>query len=128
MALVAPSLTVIIAHNYQGRQQGQAIGFLASAIPLAQVVSLLIAGAFSSSIGWRWSFVLLAVLGIANITLSFRLPPIPPRPEVVTDFSSRGAVGDRHHPAVGRLQLPEHVGPASAPRKMRRSTLPASRR
>ena len=87
MALVAPSLTVIIAHNYQGRQQGQAIGFLASAIPLAQVVSLLIAGAFASSIGWRWSFVLLAVLGITNITLSFRLPPIPPRPEVVIDWT-----------------------------------------
>ncbi len=87
VALVAPSLTVIIASNYQGRQQGQAIGFLASAIPLAQVVSLLIAGAFASSIGWRWSFVLLSVLGVVNIALSFRLAPIPPRPEVVVDWT-----------------------------------------
>jgi len=86
VALVTPSLTVIIAGNYQGQQQSQAIGFLASAIPLAQVVSLLIAGAFASSIGWRWSFVLLAVLGVINIALSFRLPSIAPRPEVVIDW------------------------------------------
>ena len=87
VALAAPSLTVIIASNYHGKQQAQAIGFLASAIPLAQVVSLLIAGAFASSIGWRWSFVLLAVLGAANIALSFRLAPIAPRPEVVIDWT-----------------------------------------
>lgn len=89
VALVAPSLTVIIASSYHGRQQAQAIGFLASAIPLAQVVSLLIAGAFSSSIGWRWSFVLLSVIGVANLVLSFRLSPVEPRPDVVIDW--RGA-------------------------------------
>ena len=87
VALVAPSLTVIVASNYQGRQQAQAIGFLASAIPLAQVVSLLIAGAFASSIGWRWSFVLLSVIGLANLALSFRLAPIEPRPDVVIDWT-----------------------------------------
>lgn len=87
VALVAPSLTVIIASNYQGRQQAQAIGFLASAIPLAQVVSLLIAGAFASSIGWRWSFVLLSVIGVANLVLSFRLAPVEPRPDVVIDWT-----------------------------------------
>jgi MFS family permease len=86
-ALVAPSLTVIIASNYRGKQQAQAIGFLASAIPLAQVVSLLIAGAFASSIGWRWSFVLLAAIGISNLVLSFRLPAVAPRPDIVIDWT-----------------------------------------
>lgn len=86
-ALVSPSLTVIIARNYQGKQQAQAIGFLASAIPLAQVVSLLIAGAFASSIGWRWSFVLLSCIGIANLLLSMKLAPIAPRPEIVIDWT-----------------------------------------
>lgn len=90
VALVAPSLTVIIASNYHGKQQAQAIGFLASAIPLAQVVSLLIAGAFASSIGWRWSFVLLSVIGLSNLALSFKLAPIEPRPDVVIDWT--GAV------------------------------------
>lgn len=89
VALAAPALTVVIASNYQGKQQSQAIGFLASAIPLAQVVSLLIAGAFASSIGWRWSFVLLSVIGIANLLLIARLAPIDAHPEVVIDW--RGA-------------------------------------
>ena len=87
IALVAPSLTVIIASNYQGKQQAQAIGFLASAIPLAQVVSLLIAGAFASTIGWRWSFVLLSGIGICNLVLSLKLAPIAPRPDVVIDWT-----------------------------------------
>lgn len=89
VALVAPALTVIIASNYRGPQQAQAIGFLAAAIPLAQVVSLLIAGLFASTIGWRWSFVLLGLIGVANLLLSFKLDPIPPRPDVVIDW--RGA-------------------------------------
>lgn len=89
VALAAPALTVVIASNYQGRQQGQAIGFLASAIPLAQVVSLLAAGALASSVGWRWSFVLLSAIGVVNLALIGRLAPIAPRPDVVIDW--RGA-------------------------------------
>lgn len=89
LALAAPALTVVIASSYKGKQQGQAIGFLASAIPLAQVISLLLAGALASSVGWRWSFVLLSVIGIVNLILVGRLAPIEPRPEVVIDW--RGA-------------------------------------
>ncbi len=89
VALAAPALTVVIARNYHGKQQGQAIGFLASAIPLAQVVSLLLAGALASSVGWRWSFVLLSVIGIVNLVLIGRLAPIDPHPEVQIDW--RGA-------------------------------------
>ncbi len=89
VALAAPALTVVIARNYQGKQQGHAIGFLASAIPLAQVVSLLVAGALASSVGWRWSFVLLSVIGIVNLLLIGRLAPIDAHPDVVIDW--RGA-------------------------------------
>ena len=89
VALAAPALTVLIARNYHGKQQAQAIGFLASAIPLAQVVSLLIAGSFASSIGWRWSFALLACIGALNFLLSWKLEPIAPNPDVPIDW--RGA-------------------------------------
>ncbi len=89
VALASPALTVVIASSYQGKQQGQAIGFLASAIPLAQVVSLLLAGALASSVGWRWSFVFLSCLGVLNLALIGRLAPIDPHPEVVIDW--RGA-------------------------------------
>ena len=87
VALAAPALTVMIASNYRDKQQAWAIGFLALAIPLAQVVSLLIAGAFASSIGWRWSFVLLTGIGIMNVGLTFTLPEIEPVKDQVIDWT-----------------------------------------
>ena len=110
VALAAPALTVVIASNYHGRQQGQAIGFLASAIPLAQVVSLLLAGALASSVGWRWSFVLLSVIGIVNLLLIGRLAPIDRAPRGRDRLARRRVVVGRHHPGVGSVQLPERVG------------------
>jgi MFS family permease len=89
-ALSVPALTVMVAANYHGRQQAQAIGFLASAIPLAQVISLLIAGAFASTIGWRWSFALVAAMGGLNFLLSWRLKVVPPQSDLKID--GRGAV------------------------------------
>lgn len=90
VALSAPALTVMIAANYKGRQQAQAIGFLASAIPLAQVISLLLAGYLATNVGWRWSFALLACIGAVNFLLSWRLKPIAPQRDLVID--GRGAV------------------------------------
>ena len=87
IALAVPALTVMIASNYRGAQQAQAIGFLASAIPLAQVVSLLIAGWFASNAGWRWSFVLLAGIGALNFGLSWLLVPVPKQPEIEIDWT-----------------------------------------
>ncbi len=90
IALAVPSLTVMIARNYHGKQQAQAIGFLASGIPLAQVVSILIAGWFASTIGWRWSFVLLAAIGALNFGLSWLLEPIDPEDEIEIDWTGAG--------------------------------------
>ena len=87
IALAVPALTVIIASNYRGPQQAQAIGFLASAIPLAQVVSLLIAGWFASNAGWRWSFVLLAGIGALNFGLSWLLVPIERQQDIEIDWT-----------------------------------------
>ena len=97
VALSAPALTVLIARNYQGRQQAQAIGFLASGIPLAQVISLLIAGYFASTIGWRWSFVLVGAIGLLNFGLSWLLKPIPADKSLTIDwvgaaFASAGII------------------------------------
>ncbi len=90
MALAAPAMTVTIAANYHGKQQSQAIGFLASAIPLAQVVSLLLAGALASTVGWRWSFVVLSLIGVVNLLLIGRLARIDAHPEVVIDWRGAG--------------------------------------
>lgn len=90
VALSAPALTVIIARNYKEKQQAQAIGFLAAAIPLAQVISLLVAGYFASTIGWRWSFALVACIGLLNFALSWLLKPIPPQKSLVIDWIGAG--------------------------------------
>jgi len=89
IALIAPALTVFIAANYKGKQQAQAIGFLAAAIPGAGVLALLIAGTFATTIGWRYSFALVVLLGIFNLLLSTRLKKIDPQSELTIDW--RGA-------------------------------------
>lgn len=86
IALIAPALTVFIASNFRGAQQGQAIGFLAAAIPAAGVLALLIAGTFASTIGWRYSFALVAGLAVINLLLSFKLKVVPAHPELVIDW------------------------------------------
>lgn len=86
IALIAPALTVFIASNFRGAQQGQAIGFLAAAIPAAGVLALLIAGTFASTIGWRYSFALVAGLAVINLLLSFKLKTVPAHPDLKIDW------------------------------------------
>ncbi len=86
-AITLPALTIIIAASFQGKQQASAIGYFAASIPLAQVVSLLIAGQFASTIGWRWSFVLVASIGLINFAASFLLKPVPPQKNLIVDWT-----------------------------------------
>lgn len=87
IALIAPALTVFIATNYHGAQQAKAIGLLAAAIPLAGILALVIAGLFAQTIGWRYSFALMVLLGIVNLILSFRLKRIPAQPDLAIDWT-----------------------------------------
>ena len=87
IALIAPALTVFIATNYHGEQQGRAIGLLAAAIPLAGVLALLLAGWFATTIGWRWSFILMVAVAVINLLLSFRLKKIPAQPGLTIDWT-----------------------------------------
>ncbi|HPM52599.1 MAG: MFS transporter [Microbacteriaceae bacterium] len=87
IAAISPALTVFIATNFKGRQQAQAIGFLAAAIPAAGVLALLIAGAFASTIGWRYSFALVVGLAVVNLLLSFRVKKVPAMAEVAIDWT-----------------------------------------
>lgn len=87
IALIAPALTVFIATNYSGQQQAKAIGLLAAAIPAAGVLALLVAGWFATTIGWRYSFGLMVVLGVINLALSFRLKVVPAQPKLAIDWA-----------------------------------------
>lgn len=87
IALIAPALTVFIATNYSGAQQAKAIGLLAAAIPAAGVLALLIAGSFATTIGWRWSFILVVALACVNFALSFSLKKVPAQPGLTIDWT-----------------------------------------
>lgn len=87
IALISPALTVFIATNYHGEQQGRAIGLLAAAIPAAGVLALLLAGWFANTIGWRWSFILMVGLALINLLLSFRLKRVPAQPGLSIDWT-----------------------------------------
>lgn len=90
IALIAPALVVFIATNYHGDQQARSIGYLAAAIPAAGVLALLIAGTFASTIGWRYSFGLVAALGLIKLALSFKLAPVPRQADVQIDAVGAG--------------------------------------
>ncbi|MCT9869792.1 MFS transporter [Paenarthrobacter aurescens] len=87
IALIAPALTVFIATNYKDQQQAKAIGLLAAAIPAAGVLALLIAGWFATTIGWRYSFGLMVVLGAINLLLSFKLKSVPAQTQLKIDWT-----------------------------------------
>lgn len=76
-AALVPTLVVLIAANYQGRQQEQALGVLASAPAIASGLAFIVAGALSTVLSWRYSFGMLLFVAIAVLILSFRLKPVP---------------------------------------------------
>jgi len=89
-AVIVPTLVVLIATNFRGRQQAVALGMLAGAQPIAGALAFFIAGFLGSTIGWRYSFGILMFLAIALIFLSFRLKPVSGQRGVSIDL--RGAI------------------------------------
>lgn len=89
-AALVPSLVVLIAANYHGRQQEQALGLLAGAPAASGVMAFIIAGWLGTALSWRYSFAILVVLSIAVFILSFRLSPVKRQPGIKIDLT--GAV------------------------------------
>lgn len=85
-AAAVPTLVVLIAANYHGRQQETALGVLAGIPAVASAVTFLIAGFLATTLSWRYSYWLIVVLAIVVLILSFRLAPIPRQPRTKIDF------------------------------------------
>src|SRR5262249_10857575 len=83
---IVPSLVVLVAANYQGRQQAFGLGAIAGAAPVAGALAFFIAGLLGATLGWRYSFGILCFLAAVVLILSFRLKPVPRRPGVRIDF------------------------------------------
>jgi MFS family permease len=85
-AALVPTLVVLIANNYHGKRQAQALGILAGSVPIAGALAFFFAGYLATAFSWRYSFGSLAFLSILVFLLSFRLSPVPRQQGVKIDF------------------------------------------
>ncbi len=72
-AALVPTLVVLVADNYRGQQQAQALGWLGAAPAMGIVLAFLLAGSLTSWVGWRAMFGLLAALALALLKFSDKL-------------------------------------------------------
>src|SRR5262245_42750872 len=79
-AAAVPTLVVLIAANYDGRQQETSLGLLAGIPAVASAVTFVIAGFLATALSWRYSFWLIVVMAVVVLILSYRLTPIPRQP------------------------------------------------
>lgn len=86
-AVLVPTLVVLIATHYRGKQQAQALGYLGAAQAAAGVLAFMISGALGTLLSWRYAFLLLVLLGLLIFALSFRLRPVARQPGVRIDWN-----------------------------------------
>jgi MFS family permease len=84
-AVLVPTLVVLIAANYHGRQQATALGVLAGIPAVASAVTFVIAGFLATALSWRYSYGVIVVLAVVVFVLSFRLAPIPRQASIRID-------------------------------------------
>jgi MFS family permease len=85
-AALVPTLVVLIADHYRGKQQAEAVGWLGSARAIAGVLAFIIVGSVATFLSWRWAFGLLIVHAAAILLLTFKLKPSVGKPEVQIDL------------------------------------------
>ncbi len=84
-AALVPTLVVLIADHYRGKQQAEAVGWLGSARAIAGVLAFVIVGTVATFLSWRWAFGLLIVHSAAILLLSTRLKTSVGKPHVGID-------------------------------------------
>jgi MFS family permease len=84
-AALVPTLVVLIADHYHGKQQAEALGWVGSAGAVASVLAFVVGGALATFVSWRVTFGLLVVHAAAVVWLSFRLKPDEGKPKVRID-------------------------------------------
>ena len=81
---LVPTLVVLIANHYRGKQQAEAVGWLGSARAIAGVLAFVLVG-FLAMVNWRLAFALLIVHAVAILVLSRKLKTSEPNPNVKID-------------------------------------------
>lgn len=91
-AALVPTLVVLIAANYQGRQQAQALGWLGASEAMGGAIAFVVAGSLGTWIGWRYPFALLALFGAGVLVLARRLNPVEGQRDLKIDWVGVGLV------------------------------------
>ena len=84
-AALVPTLVVLVATNYQGRERARALGWLGGAEAMGGVLAFLVAGSLGTWLGWRYPFGLLVLLAGGVFILSRQLQPVERQPDVKID-------------------------------------------
>lgn len=84
-AAIVPTLVVLIANNYKGKQQAQALGILGAVQAITTVTAFFLAGALGTWIGWRYAFGIIIPFTAVVLLLSMRLKPVEKLPSVTID-------------------------------------------
>ncbi len=89
-AALVPTLVVLVAASYKGRQQEKALGWLGGAPAMGIVLAFLIAGSLATWVGWRGMFGALVALAFLIYSLSAKLSSVAG--EASVDIDKVGAV------------------------------------
>ncbi|HAB19359.1 MAG TPA: MFS transporter [Verrucomicrobiales bacterium] len=81
-----PTLVVLIANHYHGRQQSEALGWLGSARAMAGALAFVLIGILERFVSWRIAFGLLVVAAGVTLLLSSTLKASPRRTDVSFDY------------------------------------------
>ena len=84
-SILVPTLVVLIAANYLGRQQETSLGVLAGIPAVASALTFVVAGFLATALSWRYTYWLIVVLAVVVLVLSARLQPIPRQPHIRID-------------------------------------------
>jgi predicted MFS family arabinose efflux permease len=85
-AIIVPTLVVLIANNYKGKQQEMALGILGAVQAITTVTAFFLAGALGTWIGWRYAFGIIIPFTALVLLLSTRLKPVEKLPNVTIDW------------------------------------------
>ena len=85
-AVIVPTLVVLIANNFRGKQQATALGMLGSVQAMATVTAFFMAGVIGDLLGWRYAFGIVIPFTGAVLLLAGKLKPIPPLPGIKIDL------------------------------------------
>lgn len=85
-AVIVPTLVVLIANNYRGKQQATCLGMLGSVQAAATVTAFFMAGVIGDLLSWRYAFALCIPFTGVTLLLSGKLKPVPPLPGTKIDM------------------------------------------